>query len=98
MPILMDETGVQALKTLAQQLPEATELIEEAATLLQTSFDEKKAVLGHNSAAIGEIIETIDSAQKTGKGSMVKIQNGLLRAAAALAAILGHTITAGGNP
>ena len=87
--IRMDEESVQALKTLASALPEATELVQEAKTNLEASFDEKKELLGPHTSEIEAILETVSDAQNEGHSSVVKLQAKLVQAAAALQAILG---------
>lgn len=88
----MDENGVEALKQLASSLPEASQVILNAAARLSDSFDEKKPVLGPHISEIQNIVDSIHSAQRSAHSSTIKIQQNLLLAAASLAAII-----SGGN-
>ena len=91
--IRMDAEAVEALKSLAGALPEATEMVQQAKTNLESSFEEKKEVLGPHTSDIQEILETISDAQAQGHSSVVKLQAKLVQAAAALQAIIDKGIT-----
>ena len=86
--IAMSQEAVTALKNLATSLPEATESAKQAAELLKSSFDEKRDLLGPHTNEIQEILDCIDEAQSSGQASIVKVQTGLIKAAARLQAIL----------
>ena len=97
--VKMDETGVQALKNLAAALPEATQMIAEASTSLESTFEELQEVLGPHTAQIKEILTLVEEAQKPGHSSVIKVQKNLVVAAAALAAIIGKNLSvSGANP
>ena len=87
--IAMSQEAVTALKNLATSLPEATETAKQAAEMLKSSFDEKRELLGPHTGEIQEILECIEDAQNSGQASIVKVQTGLIKAAARLQAILG---------
>lgn len=87
--ISMTQESVNALKNLASGLPEATEIVKNAKTNLDASFEEKKDLLGPHTNEIEEILDTVSSAQETGHSSVVKLQAKLVKAAAKLSAILG---------
>lgn len=89
--VRMDEEGVQALKNLANALPEASQAVMDAANFLKDSFEEKKQVLGPHTGEIERIIETVNDAQASGHSSIIKLQRNLVSAAAALAAIIGKS-------
>lgn len=86
--IRMDEESVQALRTLASTLPEATEIVEQAKINLDASFEEKRYLLGPHTSEIQSILETVEEAQKQGHSSVVKLQAKLVQAASALQGIL----------
>lgn len=95
--IKMTQESVQALKTLATSLPEASEQIKNATALVESSFEEKKELLGPHTNEISAILETVASAQETGHSSVVKVQGRLIKAAAKLSAILGNGFGSGGG-
>ena len=86
--IKTDMEGVNALLTLAKQLPEAVEMAKQASDLLKEAFEERKTVLGPHTSEINAILETVDEAQSEGSGSVIKVQLSLAKAAAALRAII----------
>lgn len=91
--IKMDSEAVEALKTLAGALPEATEMVQQAKENLESSFEEKKDCLGPHTSDIQTILETVSEAQAQGHSSVVKLQAKLVQAAAALQAIIDKGIT-----
>ena len=88
MKIKTDQTGVDTLKALAESLPTAYEAIETAGTMLRSSFDEKRQVLGPHQGQIESILEDINSAQSTGKTALISTCTVLLRSAATLQEII----------
>ena len=86
--IRMDQESVQALITLANALPEATDIVKNAKLNLETSFEEKKSLLGPHTNEIANILDTVSDAQEEGHSSVVKLQAKLVQASAALKAIL----------
>ena len=90
--VKMNQDAVTALKNLAQALPEEVENAKRAADLLRSSFEEKSDLLGPHTAQIEEILECVNDAQEGGRSSVVKVQLGLVKAAARLQAILGKDI------
>lgn len=97
--VMMNQEGVNALKTLATSLPEASQMITDASELLRSSFEEKKEVLGPHSDQIEEILDTIHKAQAEGQKSVVKLQRSLAQAAVRLAEILAKSLKwSAGNP
>lgn len=91
--IAMSQEAVNALRNLATALPEATEDAKQAAEMVKSSFDEKKELLGPHTNEIQDILECIDDAQNSGKASIVKVQIGLVKAAARLQAIISGGLT-----
>lgn len=97
--VKMNQEGVAALRSLATALPEAVELTTTATENMKSAFDEKKSVLGPHTAQIEQIIEQVKMAQVTGSKSTAAVQVSLIKAAAALQAILSRNISiSGGNP
>ena len=92
--VKMDETGVQALKSLATALPEASQRISEAASGLESAFEERKETLGPHTDQIEEVLSLIREAQKSGHGAVIKVQKNLVVAAASLSAIIGKRLSA----
>lgn len=86
--IRMDQEGVEALKNLAESLPEAVQAVSDAASNLRSSFEEKKEVLGPHTNDIEQILEMVDEAQSSGHGAIIKVQLSLIKSAAILAAII----------
>lgn len=82
--VTADEAGVQKLRELAAALEEGYVKIEDNTQLLKSSFEEKKGLLGPNTATIEEIVETIDSAQKAGESSVMTVRDRLLIVADAI--------------
>lgn len=96
--ISMGEESVTALKNLATYMPEVIESVKQAADLLDSSFDDKKDLLGPHANEIQEILECIDDAQNTGRSSVVKVQTGLIKAAGRLSAILAKNLNVKKGP
>jgi len=97
--IQMTQESVNALKNLANSLPEASEMVENAKTNLDASFEEKKELLGPHTNEIQEILDTVSDAQAAGHSGVVKLQAKLVKAAAKLNEILGKGLGVGGtNP
>lgn len=90
--ILMDEEAVNALKKLATDMPEVIDCVKQAADLLESSFDDKRELLGPHTNEIHEILDCINDAQNTGRSSVVKVQTGVIRAAARLSAVLAKSL------
>ena len=86
--ILISYEAVEALKKLAESLPEAVEASKLAADTLDTSFEEKKELLGPHTAEMKAIIDGIADANATGRTSIIKVQTGLLKSAVILKGIL----------
>ena len=91
--ISMTQESVDALKTLATSLPEATEMIKVAKTNLEASFEDKKECLGPHTNQIEEILDTISDAQESGHRGVVKLQTKLVKAATKLQAIINKGLT-----
>lgn len=99
MAIRMDQQGVEALKSLATALPDAAQATLDAATNLESSFEDKKDLLGPHTSQIEQIIESTQKASATGHSAIIKVQTNLVKAAAALAAIIGGSFGgSSGNP
>lgn len=90
--VRMDEEGVQALKALATALPEASKAASDAASNLESSFEEKKELLGPHTSQIQEIVNLINEAQNEGQSSVAKVQKNLIVTAAKLAAIISKSL------
>lgn len=86
--VKMDEEGVEALKTLAQALPDAIDGVAEAASGLRSSFEDKKELLGPHTAEIEQILELVDEAQSSGQSSVLRLSLSFMKSAIALSAII----------
>lgn len=95
--VTTDENGVQKLTGLANLLEESSEQITSATTTIQSSFEEKRSLLGPHINEISEIIETIQTAQKDGHESVLAVQNNLLSVASAISEFIASGFAGGGS-
>lgn len=86
--IKMTQESVTTLKNLANKLNESTETIKTAKTKLESSFEEKKELLGPHTGEIKQILDTVSETQDQGHASVVKLQAKLVKSAAKLKTIL----------